>query len=732
MLAQALRPGQYVLIAEPVTVALGIDEGYEATTGTLDGRVVDAATGESLPGASVYLVDARVGAVADLDGGFAIENLPAGRYTARVTYVGYRTARLALDVFPLSPRLPPVVRLQPEPVASSQAQVEAGDDPAAPGVSALAARGTTVASPAGRGDLAAALAALPGLTRTGASGGRLVVRGADPDALRVFRDGVPVYAPWHAGGLVATLQPEALGRVLLHRGQFPVGLSGGLAAVLETETTSPLAGDSARVVALSPVAARAVADVGLGRGVGLHLTGQRSVLGAVLAPGVRAARGVWAVDPLGGRRGDAVRPEMSFQSGEAGLGVALTRTARLDVQAWGAQDRLDLGDAETRDRSGAVAARARGLVGPRTFATGMLYSTAVDATTRHAGPLAETRETLSETALSVAVEQAVGAHTLSLGTFAAARRVQGRFGRGAAGGVVQDDGRGQQLDAFAADTWSPALGWQLQAGVRAEATRGARAGQDAQTRLRLSPRLFARWTPVRDRLVVRVGPEPADAVGAAPRLDGWPARARRRALGRRRAGRGARLGVAGRRRRRVGADRAPRAGRRRVRAAGARRAAPGRAGLGPVGPPLGRCAAPRPGRGRRGRRPLRGRAVDRLGRRRPRRRRRARRARARGARRRSRGRVSGSVRVERGVGPLGVGVRLGGASGLPGERADVVAGVAVGWVGTPLGVRLDVLALAQARVVGSDRGAAVDAVLPLAQDARALPAWPTLSVTVRW
>ena len=740
--AEPLRPGQYVLIAVPLNVTLGGDGGAEAYSGTLDGRVVDAETGESLPGASVWLVDVGLGAVADLDGAFAIVDLPAGRYQARVTYVGYRAVRVALDVYPLSPRLPPVVRLQPEPVSSFVAEVKAGaaDAGPVPGVTDVAARGVAaLSSPLGRGDLAAALAALPGLTRTGGFSGRLVVRGADPDALRVLRDGVPVYEPWHAGGLVSTLQPEALGRILLHRGQFPAAIGGGLAAVLETESTSALVGDTTSTVALSPVAVRGAADVALGRRAGLHVGGLRSVLGGWLAAGVRADSGVAVVDPLGGRRGDGRRPDVAFESGEASLAVRLGPTSRLDVSGWAARDRLRMagvgpqrGDtASASGRTWAASARVRSLVGQRTFVTALAYRTRVDDASGAAGSDAEA---LVETAVGLDIDRALSLrHTVSVGVRAADRLVEGRFARGD-GGADRDRQRAAEAVVYVADTWSPALAWQVQGGIRAEATQGA-----SGPRVLVAPRLFARWAA--DRLVLRAGV--SRQTQPVQRLVGQAA------------GREGPLALA--------------AARWAVAGATAPPASAWQAGAGAEWAPSAALAlsaevygrldrdvlrsVPQPGverdrfsgfaatRGRAGGLEVAARLAARSWT-----------VTLAGAAAVAEARTEGGawspapfarplavgVLAERAVGPLALGLRLDAASGLVSGTsrapADVRAGIAVGVVAKPRGVRVDVLAQMQARLAGASGGTDDGAALPLALavESRALPAVPTVSVSVRW
>jgi iron complex outermembrane recepter protein len=58
---------------------------------TFFGTVTDAASGQPLPGASVYLSDAKIGAIADTAGKFKLTNVPAGHHLIEVSFTGYNT-----------------------------------------------------------------------------------------------------------------------------------------------------------------------------------------------------------------------------------------------------------------------------------------------------------------------------------------------------------------------------------------------------------------------------------------------------------------------------------------------------------------------------------------------------------------------------------------------------------------------------------------------------------------
>ena len=530
--AERIRRGQYVLIQEPLNVT---DEtGPEAYTGTLDGRVVDAETGAPLSGAHVWLVDLGLGDVVHPDGSFRVPLLPTGRYVVRVSYVGYRPVRLELDVFPESSRLPPTVRLQAETVETPDAEVVAGPEPTGPepGSTDLAARqAAAIPYGLGEGDLAATLSWLPGLTRTGGASGALVVRGADPSLTRTVRDGVPLYEPWHAFGLFSAFQPEALARVQFHRGSLPAPLGGGLAAVLDVETTDALGGDTLRTVGLGAVAARAIADVPLGRRAGLHLGVRQSTLGLLLVPSLRAEGGAWVLDPTGGDPLQRERaPRVGFSDVAAKLSAKLgPRTGVQLGGTWGRDRvRVDLPPAADLPLAGdagramdygwqthTASARLQSLRGARTLVTALAYRTGhASAEDRHRpGARVQTDQRLVEHGASLDLEHFRSLrHQVRGGLQVAHRDVSGTLRLSDAAGDDRQpvEARQPQVDAsqrvgevaaYLADAWRPSAGWQLQPGLRAEAlVTGA-----GVSRVRLSPRLFARWTPDQDRLIVRAG-----------------------------------------------------------------------------------------------------------------------------------------------------------------------------------------------------------------------------------
>ena len=78
--------------------ASGMLAAQAASTGTVTGRVVDAARGEALPGARVQLQGSAVSTATDRQGAFRLTGVPLGNQTLLVTYLGRRDGTQAVTV----------------------------------------------------------------------------------------------------------------------------------------------------------------------------------------------------------------------------------------------------------------------------------------------------------------------------------------------------------------------------------------------------------------------------------------------------------------------------------------------------------------------------------------------------------------------------------------------------------------------------------------------------------
>src|SRR5689334_5030201 len=74
---------------------------HAQTTGSLHGKVTDAATSQGMPAATVVLIDAnqkKVGRKAKKDGTYEFQAVDPGSYTLKITYVGYKAFNSKISI----------------------------------------------------------------------------------------------------------------------------------------------------------------------------------------------------------------------------------------------------------------------------------------------------------------------------------------------------------------------------------------------------------------------------------------------------------------------------------------------------------------------------------------------------------------------------------------------------------------------------------------------------------
>jgi TonB-dependent receptor len=80
--------GMLLFLATPALMA----------TGTVKGKILDKDTKDALPGATILIKGTSVGAAADLNGVFSIPNAPSGEQTLVVSYIGYVSTEVNLNI----------------------------------------------------------------------------------------------------------------------------------------------------------------------------------------------------------------------------------------------------------------------------------------------------------------------------------------------------------------------------------------------------------------------------------------------------------------------------------------------------------------------------------------------------------------------------------------------------------------------------------------------------------
>lgn len=171
-----------------------------ASSGIVEGYVRDAQTGRALLGANVLLIGTSMGAVTNGDGHFVVNDVPAGKYKLRASYVGYNNEELSVTVVSNS-TVKRDFRLQAVGVKGREVVVtaQAAGQNSAINQQLSSAQIMNVVSAARIRELPDANAAesigrLPGISliRSGGEGAQVVIRGLAPQYNEITIDGVEV------------------------------------------------------------------------------------------------------------------------------------------------------------------------------------------------------------------------------------------------------------------------------------------------------------------------------------------------------------------------------------------------------------------------------------------------------------------------------------------------------------------------------------------------------------
>jgi carboxypeptidase family protein/TonB-dependent receptor-like protein len=255
----------------------------QTRTGVVTGRVVARADSQPhnephavapLAGVTITILGSAATAVSDSGGRFLVNDAPAGRATLRAHLLGYRTADRPIVVVPddtLRLEIALVSEaIQLPAVETSAAQTDLESFTAKPNVATIQMPAKAMAGVPviGEPDVIRIVQLLPGVGARNDYTTGLNVRGGSADQNLVLLDGIPIYNPFHMGGLFSTFMDASVGGIELMTGAFPARYDGRLSSVLDVrsdEETRPGVHATADVSVLATTA-RLASAFGEGRG----------------------------------------------------------------------------------------------------------------------------------------------------------------------------------------------------------------------------------------------------------------------------------------------------------------------------------------------------------------------------------------------------------------------------------------------------------------------------------
>jgi hypothetical protein len=257
-----------------LTLSFAMGVGPQA--GAIKGRVVDAATGDPLPGVVIVLQGTGREAVSGSDGAFAFDGVPPGRQGLFVSLVGYALARPQVDVpgggvaeidVPLAPgtgAYTETVNVVSDPVRGAAPLVPSAQVMTSGEI--LELRGVLTDDPL------RAVQALPAVATSDDFRSEFSIRGSDFAHVGLSVDGIPISWPVHsvpdreAEGSISMVNGSVLDSVTLLAGTYPQDRPGRTGAWVDLSVREGSRAATGVRGSLSATAASIVVEGPLGRG----------------------------------------------------------------------------------------------------------------------------------------------------------------------------------------------------------------------------------------------------------------------------------------------------------------------------------------------------------------------------------------------------------------------------------------------------------------------------------
>ena len=248
---------------------------FQSATGTIHGTIRENPSGEPVPHATVEVATLHRRVVADARGYYVIPEVPAGRYTVRAVAAGHDSAVAeAVVAEGASLRLDLALVLRPvrlEGISAAAAPPLPGLEGAGPATTHMDAQTIKSVPAVGEPDAFRALQTLPSIEAASDFSTALYMRGGTPDQALVTLDGVPLFNPYHLGGLFAALDPDALATVDVLPGALPAGVGDRLSGAVQLHTRNGGRDRWRYNGAVSLISSRVGVDGPLGHGLGTLL-----------------------------------------------------------------------------------------------------------------------------------------------------------------------------------------------------------------------------------------------------------------------------------------------------------------------------------------------------------------------------------------------------------------------------------------------------------------------------
>ena len=205
----------------------------------LRGFVYEKLNEAPIPYANISLKGTKVGGSTNMEGFFQINNVPPGKYTAVVTFLGFKTiekevnikqGRILTETFYLEEESQ---MLQDVVINVERQEMKTK---VLTSVTTLSPKKIERFSVGGDPDLVRALQVLPGVITSGDQGGQLYIRGGAPIQNLVLLDGMVVYNPFHSIGFFSIFDTDVLQSSDVYTAGFSAEYGSRNSSVMDVKT----------------------------------------------------------------------------------------------------------------------------------------------------------------------------------------------------------------------------------------------------------------------------------------------------------------------------------------------------------------------------------------------------------------------------------------------------------------------------------------------------------------
>jgi outer membrane receptor for ferrienterochelin and colicin len=210
-------------------------EANEQRNPVISGVIRDATNGETLIGATVFIVESGRGAVSNAYGFYSL-SLPAGSWNLRISYIGYESLEVNISLAGNITRnfdLHPSTLEMQEVVVSSRRRDRNISETQMSSVQLNAETIKRVPAFMGEVDLLKTVQMLPGVQTVAEGFSGFSVRGGSTDHNLILLDEAVVYNASHLLGFFSVFNSDAIKDMSVHKGDIPAQHGGRLASLLD-------------------------------------------------------------------------------------------------------------------------------------------------------------------------------------------------------------------------------------------------------------------------------------------------------------------------------------------------------------------------------------------------------------------------------------------------------------------------------------------------------------------